>query len=150
VLTAESALVSDLGDAIARDPEVRQARMIADAARTRLLACMTSSEGGIDLVEAQGMLDALRNASALAEDAEDRVLMHRGLLTSAEAERRAARRRPAVAPGLAPVAGPAPGLAPRPRPSLRVIAGAIGLAVLGAAGVLLARRARVRLPRGRR
>ena len=60
-------MVSDAGDAIACDPEVRQARMIADAARTRLLACMASSDGVVDLVEAQGMLDALRNARALAE-----------------------------------------------------------------------------------
>jgi hypothetical protein len=89
-------LVSDLGDAIAGDPEVRQARMIADVARTRLLACMTGSQDGIDLVEAQGMLDALRNAQTLAGDAEDRVLVHRGLLTSAEADQRAAHRRPAV------------------------------------------------------
>ena len=97
MLTAGSALVSDLGDAIARDPEVRQARMIADAARTRLLECMAGTQEGIDLVEAQGMLDALRNAQTLAGDAEDRVLVHRGLLTSAEADQRAAHRRPAAA-----------------------------------------------------
>ena len=36
------------------------------------------------------MLDLLKEAQALAEDAEDRVLAHRGLLTPAEAERRAA------------------------------------------------------------
>jgi hypothetical protein len=145
VLTAGGALVSDLGDAIARDPEVRQARMIADAARTRLLACMTSSDGVVDLAEAQGMLDALRNARALAEDAEDRVLAHRGLLTSAEAERRAAHRRPA-----APVGRPARPAAPRPRRGLRVIiAGALGLAALCAAGALLARRGGVRPPRAR-
>jgi hypothetical protein len=140
-------LVSDLGDAIARDPEVRQARMIADAARTRLLACMTSSDGVIDLAEAQGMLDALRNARTLAEDAEDRVLAHRGLLTSGEAEKRAAQRRPAVAPRnrSAPACAPPP-----PRRDLRVIAGAVGLAALGAAGMLLARRASLRLPLARR
>ena len=40
------------------------------------------------------MLDAFRSAAAHAEDAEDRVLLHRGLLTSVEAGRRAARRRP--------------------------------------------------------
>lgn len=40
------------------------------------------------------MLDAFRNAVAHAEDAEDRVLLHRGLLTSVEAGRRAAGRRP--------------------------------------------------------
>jgi hypothetical protein len=97
VLTTGSALVSDLGDAFARDPEVRQARMIAHAARTRLLTCVTGSEDEIDLAEARGMLDALGNAQTLAEDAEDRVLVHRGLLTSREAELRAAQRRPVVA-----------------------------------------------------
>ena len=47
------------------------------------------------------MLDKLKEAQALAEDAEDRVLVHRGLLTPAEAERRAAARRPAGAAGSA-------------------------------------------------
>jgi hypothetical protein len=87
-------LVCDLGDAIERDPEVRQARRIADAARKRLVVCMTGSQDVIDPAEAQRMLDAFRNAVAHAEDAEDRVLLHRGLLTSAEAGRRAAGRRP--------------------------------------------------------
>ncbi len=41
------------------------------------------------------MFDKLKQAQALAEDAEDRVLVHRGLLTPAEAERRAVARRPA-------------------------------------------------------
>jgi hypothetical protein len=137
-------LVSDAGDAIACDPEVRQARMIADAARTRLLACMASSDGVVDLVEAQGMLDALRNARALAEDAEDRVLVHRGLLTPAEADRRSAGRRPAAAPAEVPAS------APPPRRGVRVAACALGLVAAGAAGVLLARRAGLRLPRSRR
>ena len=45
------------------------------------------------------MLDKLKEAQALAEDAEDRVLVHRGLLTPAEAEQRAAARRTAGAAG---------------------------------------------------
>lgn len=68
-------------------------------ARKRLVTCMTGAQDGIDTAEAQRMLDAFRDASAHAEDAEDRVLMHRGLLTSVEATRRAARRRPAKAEG---------------------------------------------------
>src|SRR5579859_810960 len=91
-------MVSDLGDAIARDPEVRQARMIAEAARRRLITCMSDPENGIDAAEAQEMLDALMNARLLAKDAEDRVLLHRGLLTPEEAEKRTAKRHPASAP----------------------------------------------------
>jgi hypothetical protein len=102
VLRAADALLGDLGDVIERDPEVRQARRIADAARKRLVACMTDAQAGIDAAEAQRMLDAFRNASAHAEDAEDRVLMHRGLLTSVEAGKRAARRRPVKADGPPP------------------------------------------------
>jgi hypothetical protein len=94
VLSTGDALVCDLGDAIERDPEVRQARRIADAARKRLVVCMTGSQEVIDPAEAQRMLDAFKNAVAHAEDAEDRVLLHRGLLTSVEAGRRAAGRRP--------------------------------------------------------
>ena len=99
MLRAADALLGDLGDVIEHDPEVRQARRIADAARKRLVACMTGAQEGIDTAEAQRMLDAFRNALAHAEDAEDRVLMHRGLLTSVEAGRRAARRRPVKAEG---------------------------------------------------
>jgi hypothetical protein len=146
VLTAGGALVSDLGDAIAHDPEVRQTRMIADAARTRLLACLAGSEGAVDVTEAQGMLNALGDAQTLTEDAEDRVLMHHGLLTSAEAERRAARRRPAVAPRLRP-AQPDTRLS---RPGLRVVACVLGVAALGTAGMVLALRGGVRLPLSRR
>ena len=47
------------------------------------------------------MLDKLKEAQSLAEDAEDRVLVHRGLLTPAEAEQRAAARRTAGAAGSA-------------------------------------------------
>ncbi len=106
MLRAGDALISDLGDAIEHDPEVRQARRIADAARTRLVACMTGSQDVIDLAEAQRMLDAFRNAVAHAEEAEDQVLVHRGLLTSAEADQRAARRRPVTSAGPAPARPP--------------------------------------------
>jgi hypothetical protein len=147
VLTAGSALVSDLGDAIARDPEVRQARMIADAARTRLLECMAGPQEGIDLAEAQGMLDALRNAQTHAEDAEDRVLVHHGLLTFAEADQRAAHRRPVVARAdRATRAVRDVRRADRCLGAVRVI---VGVLALGAVGVTIARLTRVRLPLGR-
>ena len=87
--------------AVLRDPEVRQARKIADAARSRLVGCVAGPQEAVDLAETQRMLDKLRQAQTLAEDAEDRVLVHRGLLTPAEAERRAAARRPVGAAGSA-------------------------------------------------
>lgn len=93
MLKVGDALIGDLGDAIEHDLEVRQARRIADAARRRLVACMTGAQEMIDPAEAQRMLDAFKNAVVHAEDAEDRVLMHRGLLTSVEAGQRAAHRR---------------------------------------------------------
>jgi hypothetical protein len=140
-------LASDLGDAIAHDPEVRQARMIADAARSRLLACMTGPQDEVDLVEAQGMLDALRNAQVLAEDAEDRVLMHHGLLTTAEADERAARRRPAVVRGYrADQAARSARWSGRRLGAVRLAACVLGLAALA---VVLARCAGVRLPLAR-
>lgn len=149
MLTAGVALVSHLGDAVARDPEVRQARMIAKAARTRLTTCVSRPEDEIDLAEAQGMLDALRNAQALAGDAEDRVLLHRGLLTPAEAGKRAAQRHPAAAPADEP-ARPAAQRA-TPRAADRVAASALVLAlVIGVAGAVLAWRSGVRLPLARR
>jgi len=80
-------------DPLQSDPEVRQARSTAQAARSRLTACVVGPQG--DLAEAQRMLDALRRAEALAADAEDRVLVRNGLLTSADADRRAAARNPA-------------------------------------------------------
>jgi hypothetical protein len=86
--------------AIGRDPEVRQALKIADAARSRLIDCVAGRQE-VDLAETQRMLDKLWEAQALAEDAEDRVLVHRGLLTPAEAERQAAARRQARAAGSA-------------------------------------------------
>jgi hypothetical protein len=157
VLTVADALTSDLGDAIARDPEVRQARSIADAARTRLVACMTGSRDETDPAEAQRMLDAFRNAQAHAEDAEDRVLVHHGLLASAEAGRRAANRRPTTSrAGATGPGGGRPGAvrANAVRVSVvpggrrmsvaRVIAGGFALGVAGVVGVALARRSGVR------
>ena len=139
-------MANDLGDAIARDPEVRQARTIAEAARARLVASVSRPEDGVDLMEAQQMLDALRNAQALAGDAEDRVLVHRGLLTSAEADKRAARRRPCAVRSEAPVR---PVAACRLR-GARLIAGALALLVLGVVGAALAQRFGVRPPLARR
>ena len=75
---------------------MRQARKIADAARSRLLACIAGPEEVVDMVQTQRIFDMLWEALALVDDAEDRVLVHRGLLTPAEAERRAAARRPAA------------------------------------------------------
>lgn len=150
MLIAGGTLVNDLGDAIARDPEVRQAQTIAEAARTRLVACVSSPGDGMDLTEAQQMLDALRNARVLAGDAEDRVLLHRGLLTSAEADKRAAGRRPFATRGEAPARAAA---ACRPGggvSAVRVIAGALALVVLGVVGATLAQRFGVRLPLTRR
>jgi len=152
VLRVGDALVGDLGDAIGQDPEVRQARSIADVARTRLVACMTGSQDVIDLAEAQRMLDAFRNAVAHAEEAEDRVLVHRGLLTYAEAGKRAARRRPVTARAEKP-ARPAQEAAGERRAwrasAGRVIAGALAIAATGILGAALARRLGVRPPLGR-
>ena len=83
--------------AVRRDPEVWQARRIADAARSRLVGCVAGPEEVVDLAETQRVLDKLKEAQALAEDAEDGVLVHRGLLTAAEAARRAAGRRASAA-----------------------------------------------------
>jgi hypothetical protein len=90
VLLTENNVNRTPDGAVLRDPEVRQARKIADAARSRLVGCVAGPQEVVDLAETQRMLDKLREAQALAEDAEDRVLVHRGLLTPAEAERRAA------------------------------------------------------------
>jgi hypothetical protein len=145
-------VVSDLGDAIGQDPEVRQARSIADVARTRLVACMTGSQDVIDLAEAQRMLDAFRNAVAHAEEAEDRVLVHRGLLTYAEAGRRAARRRPVTARAEKP-ARPAQDAEDERRVRRvsvgRAVAGALALVAAGTVGVAVARWLGVRPPLAR-
>ena len=100
MLLTENDLNGPPDGAVRRDPEVRQARRIADAARSRLVGCVAGPEE-VDLAETQRVLDKLKEAQALAEDAEDGVLVHRGLLTPAEAERRAAARRPAGAAGSA-------------------------------------------------
>ena len=101
MLLTENDLNRSPDGAVRRDPEVRQARRIADAARSRLVGCVAGSQEVVDLAETQRALDKLKEAQALAEDAEDRVLVHRGLLTPAEAERRAAARRSAGATGSA-------------------------------------------------
>jgi hypothetical protein len=142
-------LIGDLGDAIEHDPEVRQARRIADAARTRLVACMTGSSDGIDPAEAQRMLDAFRNALAHAEEAEDQVLVHRGLLTPVEAARRAARRRP-VTSRTGQTARDAENAERARQVSVaRVAGGAFAVAAAGAAGVAFARWLGVRPPQAR-
>lgn len=88
-------------DPLDSDPEVRQARCTAQAARARLAACVALPR--VDLGEAQRMLDVLRRAEELLADAEDRVLVHHGLLTPADADQRAAARRPTpAAPDAAP------------------------------------------------
>jgi hypothetical protein len=91
-VSVEDELMGDLEEAVGRDPQVQQARRVAEAARNRVLACL-AGDGGADLAEAQRMMDALRKATLLAEDAEDQVRVHAGLLTRDEASRRAAARR---------------------------------------------------------
>jgi hypothetical protein len=78
-------------EAVRRDPEVQQAWKIAEVARTRLLECVDVGDAET-LAEAQRMLDALRKATVLAADAEDRARVHLGLLTQTEADRRATER----------------------------------------------------------
>jgi hypothetical protein len=145
-------VIGDLGDAIEHDPEVRQARRIADAARKRLVGCMTGTQDGIDPAEAQRMLDAFRGALVHAEDAEDRVLMHRGLLTSVEAGRRAARRRPVTtrADGPARAAQGAKGAkSGRRSRAVRTVGWALALVAAGSVGVALVRWLGVRPPLAR-
>jgi hypothetical protein len=142
-------LVCDLGDAIERDPEVRQARRIADAARKRLVVCMTGSQDVIDPAEAQRMLDAFRNAVAHAEDAEDRVLLHRGLLTSVEAGRRAAGRRPVSTRSDEPARTGRGVRRVRRGGVARAVAWALAFVAAGTVGVALARWLGVRPPLAR-
>jgi hypothetical protein len=80
-------------EAVRRDPEVQQAWKIAEVARARLLESVDVGDAEA-LVEAQRMLDALRKATDLAADAEDRARVHVGLLSQAEADRRATERHP--------------------------------------------------------
>jgi hypothetical protein len=161
VIKAGDALICDLGDAIEHDPEVRQARRIADAARKRLVVCMTGSQDAIDPTEAQRMLDAFRSAVAHAEDAEDRVLLHRGLLTSVEAGRRAARRRPVSAradeqartgqgiQGIRGISGISGIRGARRGGVARAVAWALAFVAAGTIGVALARWLGVRPPLAR-
>jgi hypothetical protein len=142
-------LVCDLGDAIERDPEVRQARRIADAARKRLVVCMTGSQDVIDPAEAQRMLDAFRNAVAHAEDAEDRVLLHHGLLTSVEAGRRAAGRRPVSTRSDEPARTGRGVRRVRRGGVARAVAWALALVAAGTVGVALVRWLGVRPPPAR-
>jgi len=78
-------------EAVRHDPEVQQAWKIAEVARARLLECVDVGDADA-LVEAARMLDALRKATVLAADAEDRARVHVGLLSQAEADRRATER----------------------------------------------------------
>ena len=78
-------------EAVRRDPEVQQAWKIAEVARARLLESVDAGDAEA-LAEAQRMLDALRQATDLAADAEDRARVHVGLLSQAEADRRATER----------------------------------------------------------
>lgn len=86
-LLAESEVMGDQEEAVRRDPEVQQAWKIADIARARLLECVDAGDTET-LTEAQQMLDALRKATVLAGDAEDRARVHAGLITQVEADRR--------------------------------------------------------------
>jgi len=78
-------------EAVRRDPEVQQAWKIAEVARARLLESVDVGDAEA-LAEAQRMLDALRKATDLAADAEDRARVHVGLLSQAEADRRVTER----------------------------------------------------------
>jgi hypothetical protein len=142
-------VIGDLGDAIEHDPEVRQARRIADAARKRLVGCMTGTQDGIDPAEAQRMLDAFRGALVHAEDAEDRVLLHRGLLTSVEAGRRAARRRPVTTRADGPARAAQGAKGGRRSRVTRAVGWALTLVAAGSVGVALVRWLGVRPPLAR-
>ena len=90
-LLAEDVVMGEQEEAVRSDPEVQQARKIAEVARARLLECVDVGDAEA-LAEAQRMLDALRKATVLAADAEDRARVHVGLLSQAEADRRATER----------------------------------------------------------
>jgi hypothetical protein len=93
VVVANEGGSSDLGDAAQSDPEVRVTQVLAVAARTRLADFVTAAPGILDVEEARRRLDEVRSAQVFAEDAQDRFYVHKGLLTQAEAERRADGRR---------------------------------------------------------
>jgi hypothetical protein len=118
----ETEMTAGADDPLQTDPEVRQARSTAEAARSRLAACVEGPQ--VDLVEAQRMLDVLRAAEALAAEYEDGVLVRHGLLTPADADRRAAARRPASAATAGITAAPATAAAPAARPAPSAIVAA--------------------------
>jgi len=97
----EDMVAGDQEEAVRRDPEVQQARKIAAAARARLLQCVGGDDADA-LAEAQQMLDALRKATVLTENAEDRARVQLDLITQAEADRRAKARRASLEPPAAP------------------------------------------------
>lgn len=116
---------------------------------------MTGSQDVIDPAEAQRMLDAFKGAVAHAEDAEDRVLMHRGLLTSVEAGRRAAHRRSAASrpeasrTGAGRTGADRQVIAAPSRPTgraRRVVGWAVAVVAAGSVGMALARWLGVRPP----
>jgi hypothetical protein len=90
-LLAKDVVMGEQEEAVRRDPEVQQAWKIAEVARARLLESVDVGDAEA-LAEAQRMLDALRKATDLAADAEDRARVHVGLLSQAEADRRATER----------------------------------------------------------
>ena len=137
--------MGDQEEAVRRDPEVEQARKIADVARARLLECVDVGDAET-LAEAQQMLDALRKATVLAADAEDRARVHAGLLTQAEANRRADERhtppnRHTARPDPTPRRpfGPALALA-REHPALAGLFSLVGAAAVWLAARTLGRR----------
>ena len=142
--------MGDQEEAIRRDPEVQQAWKIAEVARARLLECVDVGDTET-LAEAQRMLDALRKATVLAADAEDRARVHVGLLTQAEADRRAtARHTPpggrTARPDTSPLRPPGPSLAFVPEhPALTALLSlAMAAAAWLAARTLVRRRKRSR------
>jgi hypothetical protein len=139
--------MGDQEEVVRRDPEVQQAWKIAEVARARLLECVDAGDTET-LAEAQHMLDALRKATVLAADAEDRARVHVGLLTQAEADRRATERNtPPNGQTARPCATPrgprVPGLAlVREHPALAALLTVVAAAAWLAARTLTRRRKR--------
>jgi len=137
--------MGDQEEAVRHDPEVQQARKIADVARARLLECVDVGDAET-LAEAQQMLDALRKATTLAADAEDRARVHLGLLTQAEADRRTTARHTspdgrAADPEATPRRLPRPSLALVPEhPALTALVSLVAAAAAWLAARTLTRR----------
>lgn len=156
MLLSDGGLMEGHDDSVQLDPEVLQTRAIFDAARSGLLECVSGSQEMIDLAEAQRLLDALKTARTLAAEAEDRVLMHRSLLTAAEVERRAAARCPVGWRGsdqagdhpracaIRPRSVRAPALSAASRGAATVLVRAVLPAAAALAGASIARRIRQR------